>query len=233
MNKEEKIIKASYEMAEKIYRINYKSFFGYSIDLEDFQQDAVMYILKLYRDGYMYTDDSYDIRGMIFTMLRQYVLNYLRKYYRRSKRMADNIRQNNLGEFDTNYLVVENIPALPNNKEVEETVVMQESIEQGKKVLGKIIQNFSISPLKTRKHIYINTENNKISEYQIAKLVTEGHNIESILKEYNVYTSNIGTSSKAVFVYRKVQEVLDKLKTYIEQLEENDKKAVALYAKMM
>lgn len=223
--KENEIVKATYEMSKRIYRFNAAKMRRFDIDMEDFKQDAALYILGLYRKDYMYLDESTDPRGMIFKMLVQYSRNYIRKYERHSKRHAKS-----LNIKDSRGLEILESISKEEELDPEEWSVEQLESERVKKLFEEIAEQFETLPFRTRKHQYIGKSNKTFSEYNLAKMIFDGYNMKSILEEYNVYTKNIGKSSKAVFVNKKVREVSDKIKSIVSKLDEDDREAIVNFA---
>lgn len=221
---ENKIIKTAYEMSEKIYRMKSLSMKNLGVEIEDFQQDAALYILNLYRKDYMYLDKDRDARGMVFKMLSQYSQNYFRKYLRNKGKHAGSLNNS----VNKNVEKLELISREEQLNPEDWSVINLEKI-RGEKLLKEIIEQLNILPFKTRKHEYIGKENKKLSEYNLAKMIISGYTMKDILKEYNVYTPNTGTSSKAVFVNKKVHEVSDKLKSIVNKLDENDREAITYF----
>jgi DNA mismatch repair protein MutH len=64
---------------------------------------------------------------------------------------------------------------------------------------------------------------------KILWISSEGKTLKDILEIYNVYTSNIGSSSEATFVNRKVKEVIDMLSNAVNSLPEYERKIVKAY----
>ena len=82
---EEKIVDMAYTAAEKLYNMNYNGMKSLSIDKDDFMQDAVMYILDLYRKDYMHLDIESKAPGMVMKMLKTFVLNLFQVTNKKAK----------------------------------------------------------------------------------------------------------------------------------------------------
>lgn len=216
--REEELVSAAYEIAEKMYNIYWRELNSLRVDKDDYLQDAVIYILDLYKKDYMKIDDDKRPHGMIFTMLKRFTKNYFQKSARVNKRNQLTLNRP-MGEDETELL-----DKLPSNLggDPEEIAIDQETYEEGEQLLYEIIEEFDVVPYRTTKHSYkgnhpILGKNLKLSEYNIGRLLLMGLDEYEILKVYNVYQKNIGASSTATYVHRKVKNVIDKLADIIKQ----------------
>lgn len=224
--REEEITNAAYRMADKIYNMNIASVKNVGVDKDDFRQDAVMYILNKYRNEEMYMDEGYKPEGIIFTFLSRFYLNYIKEFVRKNRelKLLDLPAKNGKSGTALDYV------ADSEQLNSEELAVLSKEKERAEKLLDKIISNFENLPYPTRKYEYVNKENKKLSEYRLAKLIIKGYTMGSILKEYDSYTTNIGTNSKAHFINKKVHLVMEKLSDIVSKLEENDTEAIKIFA---
>lgn len=223
--KEEVIISAAYDMADKIYYMNNKIMRNSGVDVDDFRQDATMYILNLYRTGYMYIDDYHNPRGMVFTLLKMFYRNTLTTARRnfKNKNVSLNVEVDTEG---TEYLETISEKTL---MDPEQWSIKSLEVQRGESLLSNIVNSFDKRPFETFKYRYFDTENKKISAYELAKMISKGYTMENILKEYGVYTKNIGKNSKSAYVYKKTRQVANKFRELVSKLDENDREAIAYY----
>jgi hypothetical protein len=222
-----KIIELAYDAATKIYNKNAIEFQNKNISKDDFLQDAAMYILYLYEIDYMYLDKPELAPGMVRKMLNTFFLNEIRDD--KAKKLIRTVSMDEeLEDSENNITGSDLIPS----KEL--SADKKEFIEYGKMLLEGLIEEFSIVPYQTTKHSYTGkvpgtNEQLSFSEYNIAKLLLDGYSSDTILKIYDVYTPNIGSSVKASVVYRKIKNILDKLEKEINTLDNEDRSAVVAF----
>jgi len=226
VKKEELIVSAAYEMSEKFYAINGKRMRVLNIDKDDFMQDSVMYILKIYRNGYMHLDEDRNPRGMIFNMLRLFAYNYT------SAKNKDRFRESVSLEKPTDEYGNTPLDLIKEESMMDPeqyTTVIYES-KRAEKILKNIIENLDVTPFKTVTHLYVGKSGISLSEYNIGRLILKGYNVEKILKEYEVLPNKSEQDSRYVYVKRKINQVSNKLKKAFNKLNEDDKKAIEIYA---
>lgn len=236
MISEELLVDAAYEMAQKKYNIYRTQFKSLSIDKDDYIQDAVMYILDLNKKGYMHLDKNRDPRGMIFTMLGRFTKNMFQVVSRKRKKYSLSLDKKMPGsEDDRNYLdTIEDKSRAP---DIEDD--LSDKLAIGKSLLDEIVDKLSVVPYKTRKHEYIgrypalSNRPIKLSEYNIAMLLLMGNGSDDILRIYDAYAKNIGASSRATIVYRRINEVIKKLADMINSYSEVDREYIKLYISHM
>jgi hypothetical protein len=204
---EDGIAEETYKVASKVYS-NYNWWKNTNYHEEDFVQDAVMYMVNLYRKNYFPTDQD-NIKGIIYRLLNGFFVRNMYKKVAREKRNMS--LDNTIGDTEQSYIEnVESTELTP-----EEEVALAYAIEEGQQILAEVADDLSPIEYKTRKHKYIGEEKSlgklKLSDTSIAKLLTLGYKYHDILEIYNVNHSNIGASSEATYVYRKTKEVIDKI----------------------
>ena len=151
--KENHIIEVTYEMAEKVYNVNYKKLANLGIEKEDFAQDAVMYILDLYRKDYIFLEEGRNPRGMIFKMLSLFLKNTMTVKIRLQDRRA--------ASLNTFYEDVERIE-LQSEKTLmnpEQWSLKSLEVSRGKMLLEEIVESFEDIPFGTIKHTYVDKGN--------------------------------------------------------------------------
>ena len=229
--REEEVINAAYEMASKMYNLYRRELKSVRVEKDDYMQDAVMYILNLYNKDYMQVDDDKDPKGIIFTMLKRFTKNQLQtnaKLKNRSQLTLDKP----MSDEDGSSSPLELVPS--EDEEPEEVAIAKENLLEGESILYDIIEELDVVPYKAIKHNYVGSHpilgsDLKLSEYNIGRLLLLGQNEYDILRIYNVYTNNIGTSSKATFVQRKVKKVIDKLADIVNSLSAEERQSVKEY----
>jgi len=235
--REEEIVSVAYEMAEKMYNIRRQEFVSLRVDKDDYLQDAVMYILNLYKSKYMKLSNNIKPHGMIFRMLGRFTKNVFQKNARDVSRYQLTLDRP-MGD-DSNTTIADQLPS--NFKSNPEELMLDEKdFEMGKKIVNEIIETLDVVPYKTTKHTYtgehpILGKNLKLSEYNIGRLLMLGVDEYGILHVYNSYAKNIGADSRATFVHRKTKNAIRKIANIInnELPEEESKIAKAYIFKIM
>jgi hypothetical protein len=236
---ENKIIDITYEAAEKIYDVYAKSAEYLRFEKDDFLQDAVMHIISKYGNNIKTEEDFKNFKKGLSPQLRTFFKNKLQSQYAKTKMNKEKqiITKTKHGEEAPDYLEYLDDDSKkiksPENLNNANPSEIEEMLE-GKEILKDLINLFSKTPYKTNKHTYIGqskalNKNIELSEYNIAKLLINGETLMDILKIYNSYTTNIGTSSKASFINRKVKKVINMLTDAINSLPEYENKIVKAY----
>jgi DNA-directed RNA polymerase specialized sigma24 family protein len=216
---EEKIVSQAYDMAEKMYKRYGSRLRSVSIDRDDYIQDAVIYVLNLFRKDYMNIANIDNAKGIIYKMLGRFTLNQIQ---------IDARKVNRRGEpLDTDINMKDDLES--STKSPEEEYLL----EEGRLMLEDIIEQLDVTPFKSIKHSYKGFEKTlgeiSLSEQNIAKLLYMGNHFHDILKIYNVETNNTGSSSEATFVHRKIKQTLNKLADIINSLNYDDEKLIKDY----
>lgn len=219
----ETIVDAAYRVAPKVYYT--KNWKNTNYDLDDFVQDAAMYILELYNDRYFPLDRE-NIDGMIYKMLKTFSFNKNRSLQNKaSKTFSINSTDSDDKPSATTFLPADTLDPS-----------QEEALDYAKELLEEIVENdMKDQPFMTRKHTYrgkLDTWGDtgfELSEQNIAKLLLSGYGSTDIMNIYDSFADNIGASSKATYVYKKVNHVIDKLADVINQKPDYERKAIADY----
>lgn len=224
---EEKIVDMAYTAAEKLYNMNYNGMKSLSIDKDDFMQDAVMYILDLYRKDYMHLDIESKAPGMVMKMLKTFVLNLFQVTNKKQNKKGPSLDLE-LTDSENNQTLLDIIP------DHEQDAEALSKITDGKQWLEDIVNELDVSGYTQGKHKYVGNDkilgsDLKFSEHNIGKLLLQGYNTTDILHVYDAYASNIGASSRATIVNRKVNNVINKIADVVNSLGPDEIEAVKLY----
>lgn len=228
---EEKIVSQAYDMAEKMYKRYGSRLRSVSVDRDDYIQDAVIYILNLFRKDYMNIADINNASGIIYKMLGRFTLNQIQTDAKQVNKRGPSL---DVGvelqdDLETTYTMSKEGLFGSSTKSPEEEYLL----EEGRLMLEDIIEQLDVTPFKSTKYNYQGFEKNlgkvSLSEQNIAKLLLMGNHFHDILKVYNVEASNIGSSSEATYVHRKIKQTLDKLADIVNSLDSEDRKLVKDY----
>lgn len=225
------VVEVAYEMAEKMFGRHYNEFASLSIDKDDWLQDAVMYILGLYRKEYFELREEITPEAIIYTLLKRHVKNYFQLSSKKQKRVAPSL---NSPDYHDEYEQGERF-VQTQFPDVEEEMIFEEDIKEGKQYLNEIVEKFDVTELKGAKHTYKGKyhkalgKNFKLSERNIGILLIHGSSRKDILAAYGVLVPNIGADSKATFVNRKAKYVMALIQKEIQKLSEEAQNAVKTY----
>jgi len=215
------LVDITYKIAPAVYsKYDWKNL-KYSI--EDFTQDAVMYIMDLYDRDYLDLTLN-NIGPLINRMLNgHFVYNMYKKHQKHSKEYSLNKTK------DTESSSQEFIDDLKDESPDSEVLLL------GEDFLKAFIDNLSFIPYSTRKYKYKGYTDKsgeiELTESNLAKLIISGYTLHQILKIFNVDTNNIGASSQASYIAYKVRNIINKLALLINNEEPNIREAIKLYLK--
>jgi len=231
---EDLIVTAGYEIANKLYNKYAPQLASLNIEKEDYLQDAVMYTLNLYQKGYFEIKEDLKPHGIIYNLLTTFTKNQFQIVSKKNKRFAQSL-DNPIASEDGEEKSAASTLMQTQFLTPEEYTMQAKEIESGKKHLQKIVNTFSVTPFSKSKHTYKGTyhkelgRNFKFSEKNIGVLLMHGATRADILRAYNVYTSNIGTDSKATVVNRKAKYVMAKIGEEIKKLPEEAQKQIKTF----
>jgi hypothetical protein len=245
---DDQFVDLAYDVASKRY-YKYKHILDdIRLQKDDYIQDAVMYLFKLYKNKYFELDPNKNIKGLLYSMLRQYTLNRIHVDYKKEKKKSYSLDiempTGFMGELETKK---DHIPSEDRDAwDYIERDLEIGQIDAGEKILKKVVNRLDPTPYKSYKYAYMGNVRNlgkpighmrglwgdiKLSEQNLGKMLFHGLDYHDVLKVYGVDTPNIGTSSEATFVQRKFKAVIKKLTEEINNLNEEDREAVKKYIK--
>jgi hypothetical protein len=253
---EKELTDLAYKVALRLYNTYYSSVKSLNIEKDDWLQEAVMYIVLKYgkysRENIKKTiqAEPENAEGIVYRYLKKLLLNRFQINFRKIK--APKSKETKAKETKTKKRVSEERPdrfvsldeELPGDFQGSKLDLMQdttnynpseiEEMLEGKEIFESFLDYFDKEPYKTFKHTYVGKskllgKDAPLSEYNIAKLIMNGKVLDEILKIYGVYTDNIGSSSVATFVNRKVKEVINMLSDALNSLPAYERKIVKAY----
>jgi|GEM_PF-6885956 len=230
---EEEVSKVAYKAARIIYRK-----YGWvksKYDEDDFVQDAVMSILKGFRDGYFIATTS-NIFPIVYRLIDGYfVYNKLKKHKVDSKVIS----LNDSSPF-SKYNADKDVELLETIKDtsdiITDIVEKEDSAANGKNIILSVIETFSAIPIKTRKHVYVGVvdKNKKVnlSESVIASLVLSGKDLHDILNIFGFTVLNSGSMSQTAYIAKIVRNVTDSVVEKIKALSNDDRESVKSFLEL-
>lgn len=230
--KETDVINATYKSAKILYYKKKSQGFwqGTNYTEDDFAQDAVLYILGLFRKQYFKTD--YDtLEPIIYRMLAGHYVNNVRE---KELRLAHrNELSLNRTPNTSDYTDIEIVDTYASEEtSSQDSIEQQELIAYGEELVNFIIDNLSFIQYPSRKHVYKGFEKDlgeiNFSEASLAKLIFKGYNSAEIARDIYNKTA-LGTSSEATRITHKVSDVINKLAGIINDLEPEDREAIRAY----
>lgn len=211
-----KIAEAVYRVAPPIYAK--KSWSKIRYDLDDFTQDAVMDMIRLYEKGYFQIDKGH-IDTIVYRMINGYfIINTLQTKRKIANRMvlADTpiAGSGSLGKT----ALLDIIANKPGEDPLEH--------EYANGVLQEIINKLDFTPVQGTKYSYSGVWKDKkeipLTQRHIARLIFAGEDIHGILKIYGKDTKNIGACSQASHIRQTVMNTVKKIKEIVQTMNPAD-----------
>jgi len=230
----ETVISIAYDVAPSIYRT--KRWDNTLYTLDEFRQDAAIYIYEKYEQGYFEGKTEEQLRPMVYGMISGWFLRNTLQVT--SKYRARYIPAN---ESDTDEetphsirtaLSTSNIPTPSEELDAEVDTAL------GREVADKLVQSLSPIPYKTRKHKYalkIDDEEVLANDQLIAELLLAGLDYKDIAQilspplpnQHKYYSHNAASS----YIGTKAHEVFQKLMKRADTLTPEEKRMLMRYFK--
>lgn len=226
------IVNSGYEMANKIYNRFLQAFKNLRVEKDDFIQEAVMYVLNLYRKEYFVLKPNLTPNGIIYNLLVTFAKNEIQKKFNKNKKSGKNLNNPIYPGGEETFLDI-----LPDEKGLSPEEQTMQTLEEknGKVLLQRIVNSFDVTEYTTSKHTYKGTfhkalgKNFKFSEKNIGTLLMLGKTTKEILWLYNIKTTNIGSDSKATLINRKIKYTIAKIGEEIKKLSLEEQELVKAY----
>jgi hypothetical protein len=216
---EESIAGVVYKVAPRVYG---KKCWPDHYTLDDFVQDAAMYIIRLHRENYFPTDRP-NIDSIVYRLINGFfVMNKTAELGRRRTVSLDEaiVNSGDTGEITFKDMIL--------SSEYHEDATLY-----GKSIIETIFEKMDFRPYKTKKYEYrgnIGGSEIILSQKMLAGLVFGGMTMRGILSVYGYGdVRNIGAHSQANYVYHKVYDTLEKIRNEFQKLDDKEKTEFVKY----
>jgi hypothetical protein len=222
------VIDLVYEVAPKVFQIKRFWFDGTTYTQEDFTQDAALFIWEKMEEGYLDLTAPH-LESIIFTLLSNYFIYNKARSLTREKNihsLDDKISRDGSEEETSRIDTI-----LDDNLTSEDIALISNAIIHGESIIKKLISELNLLPFQSRSKNYKGTFRGKsveLSERSLMRMFFSGMSLKQI---QNAFDSNIATEySKARLVEKKFKQTLEKMVRKINNLDEDDRFDVKLYA---
>lgn len=240
---EDDIISIVYKVAKNIfYKRNWS---GTGITVEDFEQEAAMYILNKYREGYFKNRTHKDIAGAIIGTLNNFFVRNMHQtsteyttseYYKGQETNKEDIEARDDGvsieDKGTSKLAAAYVSSEESPSDYAEREIMA---AEGKEIVDKLLDSLNKDPYKTYKHAYTGIVDGKeveMSEYIIAKLFLEGYTHKEIADIFTTFEEEhdyYSHTSRGSYVQKRVKDIIYYLSNNLNALEDDKLEKVKVY----
>lgn len=209
----DKLVEVTYDVTKVLYY----QYTWSRYSLEDFQQDAAMHIISLYKRDYFVDlisdSNGGNVAGLIYTLLKLFASHRVRDdvntVYRNT--LVDATEMDMYGDT-TGF------------KTPEDIYIDGISLADGKKIYEKVLGNFPRAKFRT-KHTY-KYGNDTLSYYIVAKLILDGWYTRDIT---NAFADGEVGSAKRQFVQAKIRDVVTRLTEVIGSLKTDERANLKLF----
>jgi hypothetical protein len=226
------IAEIAYKAAEIVY--NKQRWDRTKYDIDDFKQDAAMYILDKFKAGY-FDGSTPDIGPIVYRLLNGH---YVYNQYRSTKRVRDEAQLNDPVEYmpelgslgrRPEYLdLVQDERPTP-----EEYSIHEKAISAGEHIVNYVVDKLNTQPFNTRKHAYVGYIDDieiPLTESIVGKLIVEGKTLHEILDIYGYHdVTNAGLSSQTAYIAKVIKRTTQRIADIVASLSDTEKECAESY----
>lgn len=233
---EEEILDASYNASKSVWSKYRNMFRNVEYTEDDFIQDSMMHILKLYRNNYFYKSDSKtndNLYNLIWTLLNGHFINNkvkltrkeLKTYYHEEPVSDSDVKYG--GKYDTsNHSYVGQIAS--DALDPSQVQAKEELFSIGKDLFMNICDSFDVTSYGRDLNLtgYEPILGKiRFNESTMAKLIGMGYSRKEVQEIYGV--TELG--HKQQIISRKYTAVTNRLRDILSKLDKDSKEAVSVY----
>jgi hypothetical protein len=233
--KAEDVVRIAYVAAFNAYsRFNWKDIES-QYPLEDFKQDAAMYILDKFNEGYFDASQG-DIFPIVYRLINGHFIYNKYVEYRDVEYVLPLNRPvdfGNPGQREVEYLDGIADPERPNP---EDLLFKEVGAKSGKEIVKDILKELSVQPFNTHKYEYVGIiDGNRVdlTEVSVGELILQGKGLHDILNVFGYEVSNSGSTSQTAYIAKIVKRTRDKIVEVIKCLETDGQCSIRDYFELL